>query len=629
MSDSIKHECGIALIRLLKPLEFYKKKYGTKIFALNKMFLMMQKQVNRGQDGAGLVSMKLDVSPGQKYINRIRSVNKNSIEHIFQTIEREYFDLKKNHPKDIENLDWFKQNYPYAGELFLGHLRYGTYGKNNIERCHPVLRENNWKTKNLVVAGNFNMTNVDELFQQLINLGQAPKEKTDTITILEKIGHFTDEENDKLYHKYKKKGLGKIKISKKIEQNLDIKNILKESCKKWDGGYVIAGMLGHGDAFVLRDPNGIRPAYYYKDDEIVVVASERPVIQTAFGVPINKIEEIERGAALIIRKKGKVSQEQIVKPKRRKSCSFERIYFSRGNDIDIYKERKKLGKKLSSKILNSVENDFQNTVFSFIPNTAEIAFYGMVEEITKSLNKFKQKAIKQERKQKHSTILNQTLRIEKIAIKDAKLRTFITADEHRENLVGHVYDTTYGLIQKNDNLVILDDSIVRGTTLRESILEMLGRLRPKKIIIVSSAPQIRYPDCYGIDMAKLGDLIAFKAAISLLQRTQEGRAKIQEVYKSCQRSIKLPKEKQKNEVREIYNSLNAIQISKEIAKSLKPKKLNASLEIIYQTIEDLHISCPNHTGDWYFTGKYPTHGGNAFVNKAFIYYMEGNNKRAY
>ena len=629
MSDSIKHECGIALIRLLKPLEFYKKKYGTKIFALNKMFLMMQKQVNRGQDGAGLVSMKLDVSPGQKYINRIRSVNKNSIEHIFQTIEREYFDLKKNHPKDIENLDWFKQNYPYAGELFLGHLRYGTYGKNNIERCHPVLRENNWKTKNLVVAGNFNMTNVDELFQQLINLGQAPKEKTDTITILEKIGHFTDEENDKLYHKYKKKGLGKIKISKKIEQNLDIKNILKESCKKWDGGYVIAGMLGHGDAFVLRDPNGIRPAYYYKDDEIVVVASERPVIQTAFGVPINKIEEIERGAALIIRKKGKVSQEQIVKPKRRKSCSFERIYFSRGNDIDIYKERKKLGKKLSSKILNSVENDFQNTVFSFIPNTAEIAFYGMVEEITKSLNKFKQKAIKQERKQKHSTILNQTLRIEKIAIKDAKLRTFITADEHRENLVGHVYDTTYGLIQKNDNLVILDDSIVRGTTLRESILEMLGRLRPKKIIIVSSAPQIRYPDCYGIDMAKLGDLIAFKAAISLLQRTQEGRAKIQEVYKSCQRSIKLPKEKQKNEVREIYNSLNAIQISKEIAKSLKPKKLNASLEIIYQTIEDLHISCPNHTGDWYFTGKYPTHGGNSFVNKAFIYYMEGNNKRAY
>ena len=629
MSDSIKHECGIALIRLLKPLDFYKKKYGTKIFALNKMFLMMQKQVNRGQDGAGLVTMKLDVSPGQKYINRIRSVNKNSIEHIFQTVEREYFDLKKNHPQNIENLDWFKQNYPYTGELFLGHLRYGTYGKNNIERCHPVLRENNWKTKNLVVAGNFNMTNVDELFQQLISLGQAPKEKTDTITILEKIGHFTDEENDRLYHKYKNKGLGKIKISKKIEQNLDIKNILKESCKKWDGGYVIAGMLGHGDAFVLRDPNGIRPAYYYKDDEIVVVASERPVIQTSFGVPINKIEEIKRGAALIIRKKGKVSQEQIIKPKRRKSCSFERIYFSRGNDIDIYKERKKLGKKLSSKILNSVENDFQNTVFSFIPNTAEIAFYGMVEEITKSLNKFKQKAIKQERKQKHSTIINQSLRIEKIAIKDAKLRTFITADEHRENLVGHVYDTTYGLIQKDDNLVILDDSIVRGTTLRESILEMLGRLKPKKIIIVSSAPQIRYPDCYGIDMAKLGDLIAFKAAISLLKNTQEGRAKIQEVYKSCQRSIKLPKEKQKNEVREIYNSLNANQISNEIAKSLKPKKLNASLQIIYQTIEDLHASCPNHTGDWYFTGKYPTHGGNAFVNKAFIYYMEGNNKRAY
>ena len=629
MSDSLKHECGIALIRLLKPLDFYKKKYGTKIFALNKMFLMMQKQVNRGQDGAGLVSLKIDVKPGQKYINRIRSVNKNSIEHIFQSVEKEYFDLKKKNPKKIEDIDWFKENYKYTGELYLGHLRYGTYGKNNIERCHPVLRENNWKAKNLVVAGNFNMTNVDELFQQLINLGQAPKEKTDTITILEKIGHFTDEENTRLYYKYKKKGVGKIKISKKIEQNINIKNILKESSKKWDGGYVIAGMLGHGDAFVLRDPNGIRPAYFYKDEEIVVVASERPVIQTAFGVPITKIEEVGRGRALIIRKEGEVYQEQIVKPKRRKSCSFERIYFSRGNDIDIYKERKKLGKKLSPRILSSVKNDLQNTVFSFIPNTAEIAFYGMVEEITKSLNKLKQKAIKQQNKTKHATILNQTLRIEKIAIKDAKLRTFITADEHRENLVGHVYDTTYGLIQKNDNLVILDDSIVRGTTLRESILEMLGRLKPKKIIIVSSAPQIRYPDCYGIDMAKLGDLIAFKAAISLLNKTTKGRDKIQGVYEACKKATKLSKEKQKNEVREIYNSFTAIEISKEIACSLKPKKLNASLEIIYQTIEDLHQSCPNHTGDWYFTGKYPTHGGNAFVNRAFIYYMEGKNQRAY
>ena len=629
MSDSIKHECGIALIRLLKPIDFYKQKYGTKLFALNKMFLMMQKQVNRGQDGAGLVSLKLDVSPGKKYINRIRSVKKNSIEDIFQNVESEYFELKNKNPNKIENINWFKENYKYTGELYLGHLRYGTYGKNNIERCHPVLRENNWKTKNLVVAGNFNMTNVDELFQQLINLGQAPKEKTDTITILEKIGHFTDEENTKLYHKYKKKGLGKIKISKKIEQNLDIKTILKESCKKWDGGYVIAGMLGHGDAFVLRDPNGIRPAYFYKDDEIVVVASERPVIQTAFGVPISKIEEISRGAALIIRKEGRVCQEQIIKPKRRKSCSFERIYFSRGNDIDIYKERKKLGKKLSSRILSAVKNDFQNTVFSFIPNTAEIAFYGMVEELTKTLNKSKQQAIERVNKQKRATILNQTLRIEKIAIKDAKLRTFITADEHRENLVGHVYDTTYGLIQKNDNLVILDDSIVRGTTLRESILEMLGRLKPKKIIIVSSAPQIRYPDCYGIDMAKLGDLIAFKAAISLLKKTAVGQKKIKEVYKACQFAIKLPKEKQKNEVREIYKTLSLIEISKEIAESLKPKKLNSKLEIIYQTIEDLHASCPNHTGDWYFTGKYPTHGGNAFVNKAFIYYIEGKNKRAY
>jgi len=629
MSDSIKHECGIALIRLLKPLDYYKKKYGTKLFALNKMFLMMQKQVNRGQDGAGLVSLKFDVKPGEKYINRIRSVKKNSIEDIFQKVESTYFDLKNNNPNKIENIDWFKENYKYTGELYLGHLRYGTYGKNNIERCHPVLRENNWKAKNLVVAGNFNMTNVDELFQQLINLGQAPKEKTDTITILEKIGHFTDEENTRLYYKYKKKGLGKIKISKKIEQNLDIKKILKESSKKWDGGYVIAGMLGHGDAFVLRDPNGIRPAYYYMDDEIVVVASERPVIQTAFGVPISKIEEIKRGGALIIRKQGRVHQEQIIKPKRRKACSFERIYFSRGNDIDIYKERKKLGRKLSPRILNSIKQDYQNTVFSFIPNTAEIAFYGMVEEITKALNKSKQQAIKRVNIKKHAAILKQTLRIEKIAIKDAKLRTFITADEHRENLVGHVYDTTYGLIQKNDNLVILDDSIVRGTTLRESILEMLGRLNPKKIIIVSSAPQIRYPDCYGIDMAKLGDLIAFKAAISILKETESGQNKIQKVYNACKEAIRLPKEKQKNEVREIYNSFTASEISCEVAKSLKPKKLKSKLEIIYQTIEDLHLSCPNHTGDWYFTGKYPTHGGNAFVNKAFIYFMEGKNKRAY
>ena len=629
MSDSLKHECGIALIRLLKPLDFYKKKYGTKLFALNKMFLMMQKQVNRGQDGAGLVSLKLNVKPGEKYINRIRSVNKNSIEDIFQKVEKKYFELKTKNPKKIEDVDWFKSNYNYTGELYLGHLRYGTYGKNNVERCHPVLRENNWKTKNLVVAGNFNMTNVDELFQQLINLGQAPKEKTDTITILEKIGHFTDEENTKLYHKYKKKGLGKIKISQKIEKNLDIKSILKESSKKWDGGYVIAGMLGHGDAFVLRDPNGIRPAYFYKDDEIVVVASERPVIQTAFGVPISKIEEITRGSSLIIKKDGKTYQEQIIKPKRRKACSFERIYFSRGNDIDIYKERKKLGKKISHRILKSIENDFQNTVFSFIPNTAEIAFYGMVEEITKSLNKSKQKAIEKLNKHRHSTILNQALRIEKIAIKDAKLRTFITADEHRENLVGHVYDTTYGLIEKNDNLVILDDSIVRGTTLKESILEMLGRLKPKKIIIVSSAPQIRYPDCYGIDMAKLGDLIAFKAVISILKTTESGKNKIKKVYEACKQASKLPKEKQKNEVREIYNSFSASEISKEIAKQLKPKKLNSQLEIIYQTIEDLHLSCPNHTGDWYFTGKYPTHGGNAFVNKAFIYYIEGKNQRAY
>ncbi len=629
MSDPIKHECGIALIRLLKPLDFYKKKYGTKLFALNKMFLMMQKQVNRGQDGAGLVSLKLDINPGKKYINRIRSVKKNSIEDIFQQVEKTYFRLKKENPKQIENIDWFKENYRYTGELYLGHLRYGTYGKNNIEMCHPVLRENNWKTKNLVIAGNFNMTNVDELFQQLVSFGQAPKEKTDTITILEKIGHFTDEENVRLYQKYKKQGFGKRKISQQIAQNINIKKILKESSKKWDGGYVIAGMLGHGDAFVLRDPNGIRPAYYYKDDEILVVASERPVIQTAFGISIKKINEIKRGGALIIKKNGLIKEEQITKQKRRKSCSFERIYFSRGNDIDIYKERKKLGQKLSHKVLNNIKHDFKNTVFSFIPNTAEVAFYGMVEELTRVLNKEKLKKIEKTAKKTHPKILNQALRIEKIAIKDAKLRTFITADEHRDNLVGHVYDTTYGLIKPNDTLVIIDDSIVRGTTLKESILEMLGRLNPKKIIIISSAPQIRYPDCYGIDMAKLGDLIAFRAAISLLKKSKNGRKKITAIYKACKKAIKQPKEKQKNEVREIYNLFPAETISKEISSILKPKKLKSKLEIIYQTLEDLHDSCPQHTGDWYFSGKYPTHGGNAFVNKAFIYYMEGKNERAY
>ena len=607
MSDSIKHECGIVLLRLLKPLEFYQKKYGTNMYALNKMFLMMQKQVNRGQDGAGLVTLKFNIPPGEQYIFRKRSVEKNSIEDIFQTIQQEYNNLK--HKKGFDQLNWLKEHFPHLGELHLGHLRYGTYGKNNIQMCHPVVRKNNWKTKNLAVAGNFNLTNVDELLNQLVGFGQSPNQKTDTVTILEKIGHFTEEENNKLYYKYKKQGHSKKKISTLIEKNIDIGSVLKQSSKKWDGGYVISGMWGHGDAFVLRDPNGIRPAFYYKDEEVVVVTSERPVIQTAFDVPHEKIKEVTRGSALIIKKSGQVFEEDILRKKRNKACSFERIYFSRGNDVEIYQERKKLGGRLMEKVLQSINKDFKNTVFSFIPNTAEIAFYGLTESLQKSFN--------------------EKIRIEKIAIKDAKLRTFITDDSNRDGLVGHVYDITHGVVKKNDNLVVLDDSIVRGTTLKKSILQILGRLKPKKIIIVSSAPQIRYPDCYGIDMAKLGKLIAFKAAISLLEKSKGGAEFLNDIYNLCKTTNKAKNEKNINHVQKIYDRFSTKEISKEIARLLKPKDLKCDLEIVFQTIEDLHLSCPNHTGDWYFTGNYPTVGGIKFVNKAFTYYIEGKDKRAY
>tara|TARA_B100001029_G_C15050179_1_gene450124 strand:+ start:187 stop:2010 length:1824 start_codon:yes stop_codon:yes gene_type:complete len=607
MSDSIKHECGIVLLRLLKPLDFYQKKYGTNMYALNKMFLMMQKQVNRGQDGAGLVTLKFNIPPGEQYIFRKRSVEKNSIEDIFQTIQQEYNSLK--HKKGFDQLSWLKEHFPHLGELYLGHLRYGTYGKNNIQMCHPVVRKNNWKTKNLAVAGNFNLTNVDELLNQLVGFGQSPNQKTDTVTILEKIGHFTEEENNKLYYKYKKQGHSKKKISTLIEKNIDIGSVLKQSSKKWDGGYVISGMWGHGDAFVLRDPNGIRPAFYYKDEEVVVVTSERPVIQTAFDVSHEKIKEVTRGSALIIKKSGQVFEEDVLRKKRNKACSFERIYFSRGNDVEIYQERKKLGGRLMEKVLQSINKDFKNTVFSFIPNTAEIAFYGLTESLQKSFN--------------------EKIRIEKIAIKDAKLRTFITDDSNRDGLVGHVYDITHGVVKKNDNLVVLDDSIVRGTTLKKSILQILGRLKPKKIIIVSSAPQIRYPDCYGIDMAKLGKLIAFKAAISLLEKSKGGAEFLNDIYNLCKTTNNTKNEKKINHVQKIYDRFSTKEISKEIARLLKPKDLKCDLEIVFQTIEDLHLSCPNHTGDWYFTGNYPTVGGIKFVNKAFTYYIEGKDKRAY
>ena len=628
MSDFLQHECGVAMIRLLKPLSYYKEKYNTSFYALNKMYLMMEKQRNRGQDGVGLVNIKLDVKPGERFISRKRSVSANPIQEVFSHINSYFNNLSE---KDkLSDINWLKENLPFTGEIFLGHLRYGTYGKNKIENCHPFLRQNNWRSRNLVLAGNFNMTNVDELFNDLIDLGQHPKEKADTVTILEKIGHFLDEENQRVFKKYKQKKFNKQEISKKIESEISLTEILKKSAKHWDGGYVICGIMGHGDSFALRDPNGIRPGYYYADDEVVVIASERPVIQTSFNVNINSIKEIGRGNALIIKKSGQVYEKNIQPQKERKACSFERIYFSRGNDRDIYKERINLGKRVFKKVIKAVQADLSNTVFSYVPNTAEVSYYGLIQECHNYLNKIKREYLLKEpnfQSQEFKNLFNLKVRSEKIAIKDAKLRTFISADEGREDLVTHIYDTTYGIVKKNDTLVIIDDSIVRGTTLRQSILRILDRLEPKKIIIVSSAPQIRYPDCYGIDMAKLGDFIAFQAAIKLIKEANKDNF-INEIYERCKKENE-KKENIKNCVKEIYKPFSAEQISNKISELLKPKGITAEVEIIYQSIEDLHSSCPEHTGDWYFSGDYPTQGGNKVANRAFINYVEKINKRAY
>ena len=631
MSELIKHECGIALLRLLKPIEFYYKKYGTSFYALNKMYLLMEKQHNRGQDGVGLANVKLDVPVGKRYISRKRSIAPNPLQDLFHHINTRFVELQKHEPEKLQNPTWMKENLPFTGELFLGHLRYGTFGGNTIEQCHPFLRQNNWKTRNLALAGNFNMTNVDELFQQLIDLGQHPKAATDTVTILEKIGHFLDEENDSIYYKHKN-NLSKKEITNVIEKEMNLPAILQQSAKYWDGGYVICGLLGHGDSFALRDPNGIRPAFYYKDDEVVVVASERPVIQTAFNVNANKVKEITRGHALIIKKNGLVEEKQIRKPLERASCSFERIYFSRGNDKDIYNERLELGKKVFPQVLEAINNDVKNTVFSYIPNTAEVSYFGLLKSCNKYLNEIKTKKIEQlgdnPNKDEIAAIMGISTRAEKIAIKDAKLRTFITSDSARDDLVAHVYDVTYGQVKETDNLVMIDDSIVRGTTLKQSIIRILDRLNPKKIIIVSSAPQIRYPDCYGIDMAKLSDFIAFQAAIELLKEREEGGLLL-EIYKKCKEQQALPKEDMQNYVQEIYNRFTAKEISRKIAELLTPEEVNAKVEIIYQSISNLHLSCPNHLGDWYFTGKYPTPGGVKVLNQSFINYMQGKNERAY
>ena len=591
MSDALKHECGVAMLRLLKPLEFYKEKYGTSFYGLKKMYLLMEKQRNRGQDGAGMANIKLNTPPGKRYISRKRSTTENPIQDLFAQINKRFIDLEESNPKKLDDINWLKNNMPFTGELFLGHLRYGTYGGNSIEQCHPFLRQNNWKTRNLALAGNFNMTNVDELFGQLTDLGQHPKEKSDTVTIIEKIGHFLDEENINIYQKYKEK-LSKKEISKKIEQEIDIQNILSNSSKHWDGGYVMCGLFGHGDAFALRDPNGIRPAYYYCDDEVVVVASERPVIQTAFNVLQDKVKEIDRGHALIVKKDGKVSIKEVLKPLPRKACSFERIYFSRGNDKDIYNERLNLGRQIFNKVLRAIDKDLKNTVFSYIPNTAEVSYFGMVQEASNYLNTVKSEKLKSlgsnPKIDEINKIMDISPRAEKIAIKDAKLRTFITSDVNRDDLVAHVYDITYGKVSSTDNLVMIDDSIVRGTTLKHSIIRILDRLGPKKIVVVSSAPQIRYPDCYGIDMAILGDFIAFQAAISLLKEKKMEEV-IDSVYKKCKAQIDLPKEEMKNYVKEIYSPFSPEQISSKISEILTPKEVNAEVEIIYQSIEDLHI----------------------------------------
>lgn len=632
MSDTIKHECGIAQVRLLKPLDYYKEKYGTAFYGLNKMYLMMEKQHNRGQDGAGMASIKLNTSPGDRYISRIRSIDPQPIQDIFAQMNNRINDKLLQHPEYVDDVSLQKRNIPYLGEVFLGHVRYGTFGKNSIENVHPFLRQNNWMHRNLIVAGNFNMTNVHQLFNNLVELGQHPKEKSDTVTIMERIGHFLDDEVAKLYQELKEQGYNKVEASPLIAEQLDVAKILRRSSKNWDGGYAMAGLLGHGDAFVLRDPSGIRPAYYYKDDEVVVVASERPVIMTAFNIPLENVHELPPGHAIISKANGGVSIDQILEPLERKACSFERIYFSRGSDAEIYQERKKLGRLLMPEVLKAIDHDTINTVFSFIPNTAETSFYGMVEAAQDELIKQKNQAILAERDtitdKRLSEILSHRLRTEKIAIKDAKLRTFITEDSSRDDLVAHVYDVTYGVIKPEDTLVIIDDSIVRGTTLKKSIIKMLDRLKPKKIVVVSSAPQIRYPDCYGIDMAKMETLIAFQATLALLK--ERGLYDIvDEVYKKCLQQVNLEDKDVKNFVKEIYAPFTNQEISDKIAELLSDETVNAEIKIIFQTVDSLHQACPKNLGDWYFTGNYPTFGGNRVVNRAFINYYEGNEGRAY
>ena len=628
MSDTIKHECGIALIRLLKPLDFYKEKYGTAFYGINKMYLMLEKQHNRGQDGAGLASIKLDMQPGERYISRIRSNEAQPVQDIFTRINQRINEGFKANPSLRDDVTLQKRELPYIGEVIMGHVRYGTFGKNSIENVHPFLRENNWMYRNLIMAGNFNMTNVNELFQNLVRLGQHPKDKTDTVIVMEGIGHFLDDEVEELYRKLKEEGYTKQEASPFIAERLNIERILKRAAKYWDGGYAMEGMIGNGDAFVLRDPAGIRPAFYYQDEEVVVVASERPAIQTVFNVKYENIRELPPGNAIIIKKSGETAIKEILTPKVRKACSFERIYFSRGSDRDIYRERKMLGKLLFPRVAQAINHNLKDTVFAYIPNTAETSYLGLIEEAEQYLNEQKAKQLAVAEKSEIPAILSQKVRTEKVAIKDVKLRTFITEDSSRDDLVAHVYDITYGSVQKGDNLVIIDDSIVRGTTLKKSILSILGRLEPKKIIIVSSAPQIHYPDCYGIDMARLEDLVAFQAALAL--HKERGTYHIvKEVYEKCVTQVVLSDDKAVNYVKEVYDPFTDEEISDKIRDLLLPKDFTSEVEVIFQTVDSLHKACPENLGDWYFTGDYPTDGGNRVVNRAFINFYEGNKERAY
>ncbi len=633
MSDNIKHECGIAMLRLRKPMEYYIEKYGTWSYGLQKMYLMMEKQHNRGQDGAGIAGIKLDVPPGNRYIFRQRSNQANPIKEIFSIIYKDIDALAQSQPEGLTDPEFIKGNVPFACDIYLGHLRYGTYGSYNIDYVHPVSRENNWRSKNLVMAGNFNLTNVGEVFSSLVELGQNPVDFSDTVTILENIGHRLDEENERLFRQFKDEGFSKKEISPLIEKNLDVTSILKKASRNWDGGYAMAGMIGHGDAFVMRDPAGIRPAYYYIDEEVVVIASERPVIQTIFNVRTDNVIELPPASAIIIKASGETIVEKIREATEPRKCSFERIYFSRGTDKAIYRERKKLGELLTDKVLKAVDYDLDHTVFSYIPNTAESAFYGLIKGVEDYLNQVKIDHIlsrgKYLTREELEKIINQRPRVDKIAVKDAKLRTFITEDTSRDDLVGHIYDVTYGVVRRNaDNLVVIDDSIVRGTTLKKSIIRILDKLDPKKIVVVSSSPQLRYPDCYGIDMAKLGDFIAFKAAIELLKDTGK-ESIIKSVYNGAIAELSKPVEEMRNLVKEIYKPFSTEEISAKISSMLKSDEIKSEVQIVFQSIEGLHKACPGHTGDWYFTGNYPTPGGNKVVNQSFINYVEGRNIRAY